>query len=123
MKLKDLQMIDTKYKDHLTSGEHDERWPDQANFDPTRIICWRMGLMQVSNCQVSPFTSCKKSLFDNSRAHIDRVKKAEGVETDEKECPEPEAETGGAMNMTASTSSLLTITSSFLAIFFKLSHL
>ena len=64
-----------------------------------------------------------KSLLDNSRAHIDRVKKAEGVETEEKECPEPEPETGGAVNMmTASTSSLITITT-FLAIFFKLSHL
>ena len=123
MKLKDLQMIDTNYKDHFTSGEHDEGWPDQANFDPTRIICWRMGLLQVSHRQVSQFTSCKISLLDKSRAHIDRVKKAEGVETDEKECPEPEPETGGAMNMmTTSTSSLLTITT-FLAIFFKLSHL
>ena len=63
-----------------------------------------------------------KSLLDNSRAHIDRVKKAEGVETEEKECPEPEPETGAAMKMTTSTSSLLTITT-FLAIFFKLSHL
>ena len=119
MKLKDLQMIDTNYKDHFTSGEHDEGWPDQANFDPTRIICRRMGLVQVSHCQVSPFPSCKLSLFDNSRAHIDRVKKAEGVETEEKECPEPEA--GGAMM--ATSTSLLTITfTTFLAIF-RLTHL
>jgi len=76
-------------------------------------------LIQLES-SVEEWDSCK---CPTVKAHIDRVKKAEGVETDEKECPEPEPETGGAMNMmTTSTSSLLTITT-FLAIFFKLSHL
>ena len=60
---------------------------------------------------ISPFTFFPFSFF-HPRAHIDRVKKAEGVETDEKECPaaEPEAEpeAGGAMVITNIT--LLTIT-------------
>ena len=54
-----------------------------------------------------------------SRAHIDRMKKAEGTKTEEKECPEPEA--GGAMM--ATSTSFLTITfTTFLAIF-RLTHL
>jgi len=69
---------------------------------------------------VQEWDSCK---CPTVKSHIDRVKKAEGVETEEKECPEPEPETGGAMTlMKTSTSSLLSITT-FLAIFFKLSHL
>merc|ERR550519_1645538 len=53
------------------------------------------------------------------KAHIDRMKKSEGIMTEEKECPEPEA--GGAMM--ATSTSLLTITfTTFLAIF-RLTHL
>jgi len=67
---------------------------------------------------VAEWDSCK---CPTVKAHIDRLKKAEGVETEEKQCPEPKAEgeANGAM-MTTSTS-LLTITiTSFLGIF---SHL
>jgi len=57
------------------------------------------------------------------KAHIDRMKKAERVKSEEKECCEPEAEgeTGGAM-MTTSTS-LLTITITSILAIFQLSHL
>ena len=80
-----------------------------------------MGLMQVSHGQVSPFISSNPSLTCKSRAHIDRMKKAEGVETEEKQCPEPEPEAAGAMM--ATSTNLLTITfTTFLAIF-RLNHL
>ena len=41
----------------LTSGDCNERWSDQANLDATGVISGRMGLMQVSHGQVSPFLS------------------------------------------------------------------
>jgi len=72
---------------------------------------------------VKAWDSCKCPAV---KAHIDRVKKAEGVETDEKECPaaEPEEkpEAGGAMAMVTNNTTFLTIATTILAIF-QLSHL
>ena len=95
-------------------GHCNERLADQNNPDTTEVLSQSLGLLQVSCCQVSPLMSSVQSLsfLYHPRAHIDRVKKAEGGETDEKECPaaEPEAEpeAGGATVITNIT--LLTIT-------------
>jgi len=72
-------------------------------------------VLEQLNSSIAEWDSCK---CPTVKAHIDRVKKAEGVETEEKKCPEPEA--GGAM-MTKGNS-LLTITvATFLAML--VSHL
>ena len=95
-------------------GHCNERLADQNNPDTTEVFSQSLGLLQVSCCQVSPLMSSVHSLsfLYHPRAHIDRVKKAEGVETDEKECPaaepEEEPEASGAMVITNIT--LLTIT-------------
>jgi hypothetical protein len=69
---------------------------------------------------IEAWDSCKCPMV---KAHIDRVKKAEGVATEEKECPEPEAEPAADGAMMATSTSLLTITfTTFLAIF-RLNHL
>jgi len=75
-------------------------------------------ILKNLDSSVAEWDSCK---CPTVKAHIDRMKKAEGVETEEKQCPEPEPEAAGAMM--ATSTNLLTITfTTFLAIF-SLNHL
>jgi len=76
-------------------------------------------ILTTLESSVAEWDSCK---CPTVKAHIDRLKKAEGVETEEKECPEPEAEpeAGGAMMTGTGTSCLLVITITSVLTIFRL---
>jgi len=100
---------------HLTKDEcnSEEEVTEMKDGQIKRIL----GQLKSS---VAEWDSCK---CPTVKAHIDRLKKAEGVETEEKKCPEPEAEPEAGGAMMTGTSSLLAITITSVLAIFRLSHL
>jgi len=96
---------------HLTGPDHQCKTEEEVTAMKDEQI--KKVLVHVDS-SIADWDSCK---CPTVKAHIDRVKKAEGVETEGKECPE----TAGAMMATSTSIFTFTFTT-FLAIF-RLSHI